>query len=1158
MTVDAKITLDDKYTLQSGRVYLTGIQALARLPMMQRDLDQLAGLNTAGFVSGYRGSPLSSIDSALAKAAKHLTSRNIHFQPGVNEDLAATAVWGTQQVNLFKGARYDGVFGLWYGKGPGVDRSCDVFRHGNMAGTSKHGGVLLLAGDDHAAKSSTVAYQTEYAWADLQIPVLHPANVQEVIDFGLIGLAMSRYSGCWVALKCLAEVMDSSASVEVEPERLSLVTPDFVMPPDGVHIRWPDTALDQEHRLMKHKLYAALAFARANGVNKVVLDSPTPRLGIVTTGKSYLDVRQALDDLGIDERLAAEIGLRILKVGMPWPLDRDDVRAFAEGLEEIVVVEEKRAMIENQLKEQLYNWREDVRPRVVGKFDEVGDWIQPSAGELSPAHIARVLAKRFDQFVTAPSIEQRLSFLENKEAALAQPKVGAKRVPYFCAGCPHNSSTKVPEGSRAVGGIGCHYMVTWMDRNTATFTHMGGEGVTWVGQAPFTDETHIFANLGDGTYYHSGLMAIRAAISAKVNITYKILFNDAVAMTGGQSFDGPLTVPMISHQVYAEGTSKIVVVTDEPEKYPIAAGFAPGVTIRHRDELEAVQRELREIPGTTVMIYDQTCAAEKRRRRKRGKMVDPDKRVFVNELVCEGCGDCGVQSNCVAVEPVETEYGRKRAIDQSACNKDFSCLNGFCPSFVTVEGATIRKQGGVGAVTFDALPQPTLPSAAREPYSVVITGIGGTGVVTISALLGMAAHLENKGVSVLDQIGLAQKNGAVVSHVRISDHPEQLHAVRIAAGNANLVLGADMLTAGGFDTISKMREGTTSAVVNAHQVMTADFTRNPDVQFPNREVHEVITEAVGADAADFVDATRIATALMGDSIATNLFLVGYAWQKGLLPLSEESILRAVELNGTAVEFNKTAFLWGRRAACDLGKVESLCIAGGTNALPHRRMSETVAEKIARRVDFLTAYQDAAYAARYKALVERVIEAEKAFAPGHNELSEAALKSAFKVMAYKDEYEVARLYTEGTFSEALKAQFAGNYKLTFHLAPPLLGARDPATGRLKKTAFGPWMLKAFGLLSKFKGLRGRWYDPFTHTAERKLQRQMITDYETLVGTLLPRLNSETYGLLVELFCLPLTVRGFGHVFEEAYVKAKVRQGELMQALDAPTPLRHAAE
>jgi indolepyruvate ferredoxin oxidoreductase len=1159
MTVDAKISLDDKYTLDSGRVYMTGIQALTRLPMIQRDLDALAGLNTAGFISGYRGSPLSSIDSALDKAAKYLKPRNIHFQPGVNEDLAATAVWGSQQVNLFKGARYDGVFALWYGKGPGVDRSCDVFRHGNMAGTSPKGGVLLLAGDDHAAKSSTVAYQTEYAWADLQIPVLHPANVQEVIDYGLIGLAMSRYSGCWVALKCLAEVMDSSASVIVAPDRVTLVTPDFEMPEGGVHIRWPDTALDQEYRLMKHKLYAALAFARANGVNKVVLDSPNPRLGIITTGKSYLDVRQALDDLGIDEKLAAEIGLRVLKVGMPWPLDRIDVRAFAEGLEEIIVVEEKRAMIENQLKEQLYNWREDVRPRVVGKFDEAGEWIQPSAGELSPAHIARVLAKRFGQFVTAPSIEQRLTFLENKEAALAVPKVSAKRVPYFCAGCPHNSSTKVPDGSRAVGGIGCHYMVTWMDRNTATFTHMGGEGVTWVGQSPFTDETHIFANLGDGTYYHSGLMAIRAAISAKVNITYKILFNDAVAMTGGQRFDGPLTVPMITHQVYAEGTSKIIVVTDEPGKYPINAGFAPGVSVRHRDELEAVQKEMREISGTSVIVYDQTCAAEKRRRRKRGKMVDPDKRVFVNELVCEGCGDCGVQSNCVAVEPIETEYGRKRAIDQSACNKDFSCLNGFCPSFVTVEGATIRKQGGgIGEVNFDDLPQPQIPEAASEPYGIVITGIGGTGVVTISALLGMAAHLENKGVSVLDQIGLAQKNGAVVSHVRISDHPEELHAVRIAAGNAKLVLGADMLTASGFDTISKMREGYTSAVINGHQVMTADFTRLPDVQFPNQEIHEAIIEAVGTQAADFVDATRVATALLGDSIATNLFLVGYAWQKGLLPLSEESILRAVELNGTAVQFNKSAFLWGRRAACDLAKVETLCTAGGASALPHRRKSESSAEMVARRVEFLTAYQDSAYASRYKALVDTVAQAESSKTPGRTALTEAVAKAAFKVMAYKDEYEVARLYTEGTFTKALDAQFEGDYKITFHLAPPLLGNRDPSTGRLKKTTFGPWMMKAFAILPKFKGLRGRWYDPFGHSSERKMQRQMVHDYAALIEQVLPQLNADTYALLTELLSLPLSVRGFGHVFEAAYAKAQSRQAELLDALRNPAPARQAAE
>ncbi|MGC2856410.1 indolepyruvate ferredoxin oxidoreductase family protein [Novispirillum sp. DQ9] len=1160
MSVDVKVTLEDKYTHQSGRIYLTGIQALARLPMMQHDRDAAAGLNTGGYISGYRGSPIGGLDSELTRAKKHLAPRNIVFQPGVNEDLAATAVWGTQQVGLFPGARHDGVFGIWYGKGPGVDRSCDVFRHANMAGTSPHGGVLMLAGDDHGAKSSTVAYQTEMAFADLMIPVLHPSNVQEVLDYGLLGIAMSRYSGCWVAMKCLTEVMDSAASVDADPHRVQVRTPaDFTFPDDGVHIRWPDTPLDQEYRLMKHKLYAALAFARANGLNRVVIDSPTPRLGIVTTGKSYLDVRQAMDDLGIDERMAAEIGIRLYKVGMPWPLERDGVRAFAEGLDEILVVEEKRAVIENQLKEQLYNWREDVRPRVVGKFDEKGVWTLPSAGELTPARIARVLAERIDQYVTSPAIRKRLAFLEAKERSLEAPAVSAKRQPWFCAGCPHNTSTRVPEGSRAVAGIGCHYMVHWMDRETSTFTHMGGEGITWVGQAPFTDETHIFANLGDGTYYHSGIMAIRAAVASGVNITYKILFNDAVAMTGGQPFDGPLSVPMITRQVAAEGVGRIIVVSDEPDKYPADSAFAPGVTVRHRDDLDAVQKELRALSGVTVLVYDQTCAAEKRRRRKRGKMVDPGKRVFINDLVCEGCGDCGVQSNCVAVQPVETEFGRKRAIDQSSCNKDYSCVKGFCPSFVTVEGGSPRKQAGVGAVDFAELPAPTLPDLSGEPYGIVITGIGGTGVVTISALLGMAAHLEGKGVSILDQTGLAQKNGAVVSHVRVSDDPAKLHAVRIAAGNARLVLGCDMLTAGTFDTLAKMREGYTHAVVNAHETMTADFASKPDLGFPAHEVVRAVNDAVGRDAADFIDATRIATTLLGDSIASNLFMVGFAWQKGLVPLSLEAIERAIELNRTAVEANKQAFLWGRRAAHDRAAVEALTQPGAQAGFDHHKPSETVDEMIARRVTFLTAYQDAAYAERFRALVERVRDAERAKAAGRSGLTEAVAKGLFKLMAIKDEYEVARLYTDGTFEEALKRQFEGdNLKLTFHLAPPLLGKRDPNSGRLVKTTYGGWMMGAFRALAKLKGLRGTALDIFARTSERKMQRRLREDYVAVVEELIAGLSHDSHALAVEIAALPRTMRGFGHVLEGNVDKAKAREAELLAAFRTPAPQATAAE
>jgi indolepyruvate ferredoxin oxidoreductase len=884
------VTLDDKYQLESGRVYVTGVQALVRLLMLQRQRDVLAGLNTAGFVSGYRGSPLGALDLSLWSAEKFLSKAHIQFRPGLNEDLAATAIWGSQQVNMYPGAKYDGVFAMWYGKGPGVDRCGDVFKHANFAGTSKHGGVLVLAGDDHAAKSSTLPHQSDHQFSAAMMPVLYPSSVQEIIDLGLHGWAMSRYSGLWVGFKCVSDTVESSASVYIDPDRVKLITPDdFPFPPDGISIRWPDGFLDTEARMHGYKIYAALHYCRANQLNRIVIGGrpggKPARLGIITSGKSYMDVRQALDDLGITEDDAAEIGIRVFKVAMPWPLEPEGVRHFAEGLEEILVVEEKRQIVEYQLKEQLYNWRTDVRPRVVGKFDEKGewmrphgDWLLPATSELTPAMIARVIAQRIENMDLHPrsmeKVRSRVAFINAKEAALSKPKISLQRIPYFCSGCPHNTSTKVPEGSRATAGIGCHVMAIWMDRSTSTFTHMGGEGVPWIGQAQFTNEKHIFANLGDGTYYHSGSLAIRASVAANVNITYKILYNDAVAMTGGQPVDGPLSPADIARQVAAEGVKKIVVVTDEPEKYP-SGTFAPGIEIHHRDDLDRVQRNLRDTSGVTVLLYDQTCAAEKRRRRKRGKYPDPAKRVVINELVCEGCGDCGVKSNCVSVAPVETEFGRKRTIDQSSCNKDFSCVNGFCPSFVTVVGGNLRKPQKAASGDFPTLPEPTLPSTAA-PYGILVTGIGGTGVVTIGALLGMAAHLEGKGCSVLDMTGLAQKNGAVVSHVRIADAPEQLYATRIAAGEAKLILACDILTGVGYEAVAKMQKGVTKALVNTALVMPADFTRNADLKFPLGSMEHEIKDAVAPGDAEFLDATKLATGLMGDSIATNLFMVGFA------------------------------------------------------------------------------------------------------------------------------------------------------------------------------------------------------------------------------------------------------------------------------------------
>jgi indolepyruvate ferredoxin oxidoreductase len=1156
----AAVTLEDKYTTEKGRIYLTGTQALVRLPMMQRQRDVDAGLNTACFISGYRGSPLGGFDQALWGARRFIEKNHIRFQPAINEELAATAVWGSQQVRLFPGAKYDGVYAFWYGKGPGVDRSGDALKHGNSAGSAPHGGVLVVAGDDHTCKSSTLAHQSEFAFIDASIPLLNPAGIEDILDLGLYGWAMSRYSGCWIAFKTVAETMDSSASVSVDPGRVGIAMPeDFDMPPGGLNIRWPDTPLDQELRLHRHKLPAALAFARANRLDRVVMDSSGARFGIVTTGKSYLDVRQALDDLGIGPAEAEVLGLRLYKVAMPWPLEPEGVRYFADGLDEALVVEEKRAVIESQLKEQLYNWPADRRPRIIGKFNESGEWILPSNGELAPLQIARVIAQRLARLGGADRVAERLAGIEAKERQQGGNVVPFQRTPYFCSGCPHNTSTRVPEGSRALAGIGCHYLSQFMDRETATFTQMGGEGAPWIGQAPFTETRHVFANIGDGTYTHSGILAIRAAVAAGVNMTYKVLFNDAVAMTGGQPIDGGLTVPMVTQQLSAEGVRQVVVVTDEPEKYPMAAPFAPGTTVRHRDELDLVQRELREVGGVTAIVYDQTCAAEKRRRRKRGRFPDPPRRVVINDLVCEGCGDCSTTSNCLSVVPVETEFGRKRAIDQSSCNKDYSCLKGFCPSFVTVEGGNLRKRSGgdTEEAGLPALPEPALPELA-QPYGILVTGVGGTGVVTIGALLGMAAHLEGKGGTVLDMTGLAQKGGAVLSHVRIAARPDDIHAVRIESGSAGLLLGCDLVVSAGGEALSKVQTGQTRAVINSQETITGDFTRQPDLSFPGRELRHSIAGAVGTENAEFVEATRLATGLLGDSIATNLFMLGYAYQHGLVPVSGEAIERAIELNGVAVAFNRSAFMWGRRAAVDIALVEARAVP--KEAVPEsHRLSESLDEAISHRVEFLTRYQNAGYAERYAARVRRIREIETGRAPGNTALTEAVARALFKLMAYKDEYEVARLYTESGLLNRISDQFEGDYRLRFHLAPPLLAERDPATGHLLKRTYGPWMLTAFRILAKLRGLRGTPFDIFGHTAERRAERQLIAEYEGLLDEIAAALTPQNHPLVVELAGLPLEVRGFGHVKEANLQRAKAKEMDLLARFHgAPSPRAIAAE
>jgi indolepyruvate ferredoxin oxidoreductase len=1148
----ANVTLEDKYRLETGRVFLTGMQALARLPMLQHAIDRAAGLHTAGYISGYRGSPLGGLDTALHSAGAFLKEHDISFQPGVNEDIAATAIWGTQQLHLFPQPKFDGIFSMWYGKGPGVDRSGDVFKHANHAGTAKHGGVLLVAGDDPSARSSAVAHQSEHMFSACGIPVLAPADLQEYLDFGLHGWAMSRYSGCWVALKLTSDTAESSATVEVDPGRMKIVIPeDFRLPADGVHLRWPDSPLAQEHRLQEFKVYAAIAYARANKLNRIIFDSPRPRLGIIACGKAYLDVRQALDDLGIDAAYAADIGLRLLKVGMPWPLEAESVRDFAQGLEEILVVEEKRQIIEYQLKEMLYNWREDVRPRVVGKYDETGEWPVPArswllapTAEMTPALVARAIAARLARFHTAARITDYLAFLDRKAAALSRPRVTLMRTPYFCPGCPHNQSTKVPDGSCALGGVGCHLMAVMMGRNTVTISQMGGEGAAWLGVSGHSGTEHIFANMGDGTYFHSGLLAIRAAVAGKINITYKLLYNDAVAMTGGQPVDGTLTVPQLTRQLAAEDVMRIVVMSDEPEKYKGVTDFAPGIEIRHRDELDATQRELRQTPGVTALIYDQTCAAEKRRRRKRGRFPDPAVRVFINEMVCEGCGDCGIKSNCLAVIPVETEYGRKRAIDQYSCNKDYSCVAGFCPSIVTVHGGSLRRGRAMaaGPNEFADLPEPA-PAGLARPCGILVAGVGGTGVVTIGALLGMAAHVEGKGVTVLDMTGLAQKGGAVMSHVRIAESQDHLHSTRIATGEACLLLGCDIVVAVSDDALSKTAPGMTRAIINTAQAITGEFLRNPDRAFPTGAMEQSVTDAVGADAATFIDASRLASRLMGHSIATNIFMLGYAFQLGLIPLSSAALLRAIELNGSTVDENRRAFSWGRRAALDPAAVEAM-VAAGEPVVPDRKLSSSLDELVRRRRDYLTSYQDAAYARRYTELVEHV--RVKAGAGGAA-LTDAVARNYFKLLAYKDEYEVARLFCEPAFREALEARFEGDYRLDFHITLPWSQGARPGD-EPKKIRFGPWLMPAMKLLARFKFLRGTAFNPFGLIAERRQERELVTGYERTVTLLLEKFDPEHLDAAVAIASIPEGIRGYGPVKVRSIAQAEARLKELLASFD----------
>ena len=1175
------VTLDDKYSLDVGRAFMSGVQALVKLPMLQRQRDALVGKNTAGFISGYRGSPLGGYDQALWKARKYLQAQHIVFQPGVNEELAATALWGTQQLGFAPPGsnRFDGVFGIWYGKGPGVDRCSDVFKHANMAGTTPWGGVLAVAGDDHVAKSSTVAHQSDHIFKACGTPVFFPASVQEVLDFGVHGLALSRFAGLWSGMKTIQEIVESSATAMIDPERVQVVIPEFEMPPGGLHIRWPDDALTQEARMFQYKWYAALAYIRANRLNHDVISGPHDRFGLIASGKAYNDTRQALLDLGLDDATCQRLGIRLHKVGVVWPLEPQSTQAFARGLQEILVVEEKRQFIEYQIKEELYNWPDAQRPRVLGKFNETdgditgGEWSIPNPTsqtllrpnhELNPPLIAQAIATRLKKMGldadTTARIDAHLALIRAKEQSLQVIDIKAERQPWFCSGCPHNTSTKVPEGSRAMAGIGCHFMSVWMDRSTVGFTQMGGEGVPWVGQQPFCHDTHVFANIGDGTYFHSGLLAIRQSIAAGVNITYKILYNDAVAMTGGQPVgerpEGHTPV-QIAQSMRAEGAQKITIVTDEPHKYEGVRDLPPGIEVQHRDRLDAIQREFREIKGCTVILYDQTCATEKRRRRKRGTLVDPALRVVINEAVCEGCGDCSDQSNCMSVEPLETEFGRKRTINQSTCNKDTSCLKGFCPSFITVEGGQLKKKAQAQAAspfTLGPLPEPTLPNTL-QPWGAVVAGVGGTGVITIGQLLGMAAHLEGRGIVTQDSAGLAQKGGSTWAHVYIADRQEDIRTTRVSMAAADLILGCDPIVSASKETVQRMRAGRTRVALNGYSTPTAAFVKNGAWQNPAQACVNDIGQAIGSDThpqhLGVFDANAVATQLMGDSIFINPMILGYAWQRGWIPLGRESLLRAIELNEVAVEHNKQAFEWGRQCAHDGSRVQAVLKPAQVLQFKPRESLEALVE---RRAGFLVDYQNAAYAQTYRDFVAQVQRAEAAV--GKTSLTDAVARNLFKLMAYKDEYEVARLHSDPAFQQRLRDQFEGDFQLKFHLAPPLL-SKTNERGELIKQTYGPWMLSVFGWLARFKGLRGTAFDIFGKTEERHTERALIQDYRASIEEVLRSLNADNHALAVDIARLPDQIKGYGHVKARHLAKVRPQWERLMQTWRDPNQQTQAA-
>ncbi len=1138
------ISLNDKFDLAQHRVFLSGTQALVRLCLMQRELDRGKGLNTAGYVTGYRGSPLGGLDQQFARASDALTDNNIVFEPALNEDLAATALWGAQQAELRGDGRYDGVFGIWYGKGPGVDRSGDVFRHANLAGTSVHGGVLVLMGDDHTCESSTTAHQSEFALIDAMMPILNPVNVNEIIEYGLHGWAISRYAGVWCGLKAVKDNIESTASVQSSLADFQSVQPDSAgLPEGGLNIRTNDPPPMQEARLHRHKLNAVLAYAKVNSLNRVVWSGgANPRVGVVSTGKSYLDTLQGFEELGIDEVRAQALGIALYKVGMPWPLEPTVLRSFAKGLDVIIVVEEKRALLEWQIKNTLYGV--DNPPKVMGKTTLDGEVLFQSEAALNPIQIAVGIGSNTAGYFSDEGVLTRVAELQQTLLSERQA-LSVMRKPTFCAGCPHNTSTVIPDGSRGYAGIGCHYMVQFLDRHVEGYTHMGGEGTNWVGESKFSTRQHVFQNLGDGTYNHSGLMSIRAAVASNTNITFKLLYNDAVAMTGGQAHDGALDVQTIVNEIRGMGVARIAFVTDDVSRHK-QLRLPATVSISDRGELQAVQRMLAKVPGVSVLVYDQTCAAEKRRRRKRGLHPDPAERIVINEAVCEGCGDCGVQSNCVAIAPLETEWGRKRTIDQSACNKDFSCVRGFCPSFVTVSGGKLKRPA-TQSVQLPDIPAPSLPTL-NEPYALMVTGVGGTGIVTIAALIGMAAHIDGLGCGIIDMAGLAQKGGSVVSHVKLAKTPEQITAIRIAPGTADLLIGGDLIVSASTSTLNGLRGGSARAVINTHEMMPSDFTSMRDLTLPTDDMANRLLSTANPDDVHFMNATSYARQWLGDSIGANLFLLGVAWQKGYLPLSFEAIDQALVLNDVAVDFNRQAFALGRLWVHDrvkLAPVKSVTVEG---APTQGVKEESLDALLARCRTYLSAYQNARYAKRFTQTLQPLIDSDKTEG---QQLSKIAAQSLFKLMAYKDEYEVARLYTDTGFTDRVSQQFEGDYTLEVHLAPPILSKISESTGRPIKKRYGPWMFKAFKLLAKGKRLRGTPFNVLGYTAERRMERGLIKAYRHHLNAVTQLLNGEcteeSILIVSDLLSVPKSIRGFGPVKAASADAAAVKADELLQQL-----------